>query len=287
MKTNILKSICFAFCFSCMTLVSVAQGIVVNMKNGKNVYYNMSEVDGVSVYGYGEEPGPLPDESVIAVKGVYFKMVRVSGGTFRMGSVAGDSDEQPVHEVALKDYMIGETEVTQELWEAVMGTNPSCFKGNKKPVECVSWDDCQMFISKLNKLTGCNFRLPTEAEWEFAARGGVSGKGLNYSGSKVVGSVAWYSSNSNSTTHDVATKAANELGVYDMSGNVWEWCQDWYDTEYYSSSVVNSPTGPSSGAYRVFRGGSWCLAASLCRSSFRSFNLPSSRFNYLGFRLAL
>ena len=234
-------------------------------------------------YGDLPEPEPEPDENVVTVNGVSFKMVQVKGGTFDMGSTSYD-DEKPVHSVTLSDYAIGETEVTQELWEAVMGTNPSTYKGSKKPVESVSWDDCQRFISKLNELTGRNFRLPTEAEWEFAARGGVESKGYTYSGSNEIDDVAWYWDNSN---HDVATKAANELGIYDMSGNVWEWCQDWYSSTYYSSSPVNNPTGPSTGSIRVIRGGSRDDRATMCRSSVRGFNAPSDSRSSIGLRLAL
>jgi len=223
----------------------------------------------------------------VKVKGVSFKMIALQGGTFQMGSNSGDSGETPVHEVRLNNFSIGQTDVTQELWEAVMGTNPSDFKGNKKPVEKVSWDDCQTFIQKLNQQTGKQFRLPTEAEWEFAARGGSQSKGYTYSGSNTLSDVAWYSGNSGSTTHDVATKSPNELGIYDMSGNVFEWCQDWYGSDYYSNSVVNNPSGPSSGSHRVIRGGSWYCDAIYCRVSCRDSYTPSNSDYDVGFRLAL
>lgn len=221
------------------------------------------------------------------VKGVKFKMVEVDGGVFKMGSESGDDDETPVHEVKLKSFSIGQTEVTQELWETVMGTNSSNWKGLKLPVENVSWNDCQTFITKLNALTGQQFRLPTEAEWEYAARGGSQSKGYTYSGSNSLDEVAWYWSNSDSKTHDVATKSPNELGIYDMSGNVFEWCQDWYGDNYYVSSVIINPTGPSSGSYRVCRGGSWYSAATNCRCAYRSSGTPSISNFKLGFRLAL
>ena len=163
---------------------------------------------------------------MVTIDDVTFKMIRVEGGTFQMGSVDGQDDEKPVHEVTLSSFSIGETEVTQELWEAVMGENPSFFKGSKRPVEEVSWNDCQMFIDKLNELTGKTFRLPTEAEWEFAARGGNQSKGYTYSGSNTLGNVAWFGDASDNGTHDVAMNFPNELGIYDMSGNVYEWCQD-------------------------------------------------------------
>ncbi len=176
--------------------------------------------------------------------------------------------------------MIGETEVTQGLWKAVMGSNPSYFKGDNLPVEDVSWDDCQEFINKLNELTGKTFRLPTEAEWEFAARGGNKSNHTQYAGSSNSGSVAWYGDK----THDVAQKTPNELGLYDMSGNVMEWCQDWYGG--YSSSAQTNPQGPSSGSYRVLRGGSWFNIARDCRVSGRYSYYPSDRYSYFGLRLA-
>ena len=224
------------------------------------------------------------------VNGVSFEMVRVEGGTFRMGATyeqEGDAerDEKPVHSVILSSYYIGKTEVTQALWQAVMGSNPSNFKGADLPVECVSWNDCQEFIQKLNRLTGRNFRLPTEAEWEFACRGGNNSRGYKYSGSNNLGSVAWYDGNSGDKTHPVATKAPNELGIYDMTGNVWEWCGDWYAN--YTSNSQSNPSGPQSGSRRVGRGGSWNYSARYCRSSIRNDYNPTCRVGYLGLRLAL
>ena len=214
------------------------------------------------------------------VKGVSFTMIPVEGGTFQMG----DSDEKPVHRVTLSDYYIGQTEVTQELWKAVMGRNPSDFKGAKNPVNNVSWNDCQKFIKKLNKLTKQNFRLPTEAEWEFAARGGNKSRGYKYSGSDNLGSVAWYKDNSSSAVNPVGSKSPNELGLYDMSGNVWEWCADWYGS-YSSSSQIN-PMGYSSGSGRVIRGGSWSGGATICRVANRGGNTPADSYGNLGLRLA-
>ena len=224
------------------------------------------------------------------VNGVSFEMVPVEGGTFTMGGTAeqgsdADEDEKPTHQVTLSSYMIGKTEVTQELWQAVMGNNPSYFKGSNLPVEQVSWEDCQAFITKLNALTGKNFRLPTEAEWEYAARGGNKSRGFKYSGSNTLSNVAWYGDNSADKTHPVATKAPNELGIYDMSGNVWEWCSDWYGS--YSSSSQYNPTGPNSGSRRVYRGGSWYYYARSCRVSFRNSDNPTYRYDILGLRLAL
>jgi formylglycine-generating enzyme required for sulfatase activity len=226
----------------------------------------------------------------ITVGNVSFTMIRVDGGTFTMGATSEQgsdaySDEKPAHQVTLSPYYIGETEVTQALWEAVMGNNPSNFKGSNNPVEMVSWDDCQLFIRKLNQSTGLSFRLPTEAEWEYAVRGGNKSRGYKYSGSNKLKDVAWYDNNSGSSTHDVKTKQANELGLYDMSGNVWEWCSDWYGS--YDSSSQTNPKGSASGSYRVGRGGSWGFNARYCRVSHRNFITPDFRFNYLGLRLAL
>ena len=219
---------------------------------------------------------------VYTVNGVSFKMIAVKGGTFQMGS---DDGYNAVHQVTLSDYYIGETEVTQELWNAVMGSNPSYFYGNmQRPVETVSWNDCQTFISRLNELTGETFRLPTEAQWEYAARGGYKSKGYTYSGSNAIDDVAWYNYNSDRMTHPVKTKAPNELGIYDMSGNVWEWCSDWYGD--YSSAAQTDPTGPATGYYRVGRGGSWDNDATYCRVAFRGNSTPTNRFSHLGLRLA-
>ena len=252
----------------------------------------------ISTYGYGEGPQPTEnDTQTFTANGVSFVMVAVEGGVFQMGSddSDADSDEKPVHQVKLSSYSIGQTEVTQELWEAVMGSNPSNFKGLKRPVEKVSWNDCQTFITKLNALTGQQFRLPTEAEWEFAARGGVKSQGYKYAGSSTIDDVAWYAVNSynlgsndpNYGTHEVATKQPNELGIFDMSGNVYEWCQDWYSSTYYSSSVINNPAGPDTSSNRVLRGGSWDGYAGSCRVANRGYDTPAGTYRYLGLRLAL
>ena len=224
------------------------------------------------------------------VNGVTFEMVYVEGGTFTMGATAeqGDDaydDEKPAHKVTLSNYAICKFEVTQALWTAVMGNNPSCFKGDNRPVEQVSWIDCQAFVKKLNGLTGKNFRLPTEAEWEYAARGGKKSKGYKYSGSNDIDEVAWNCGNSGNQTHPVGTKKPNELGIYDMSGNVLEWCNDWYGD--YTSTPANNPIGPSSGCFRVYRGGSWRLDAWRCRVSGRNWDGPDDWYFNLGFRLVL
>ena len=226
----------------------------------------------------------------LTVNGIKYSMVWVEGGTFRMGATSEQgsdaySDEKPVHSVTLSGYYIGKTEVTQALWKVVMGSNPSSCKGDNLPVEQVSWNDCQKFIRKLNALTGQNFRLPTEAEWEFACRGGNNSRGYKYSGSNYIDNVAWYDGNSGDKTHPVGTKAPNELGIYDMTGNVWEWCADWYGD--YSSGAQTNPKGPYDGSDRVCRGGGWGSLARLCRSSNRSYSYPTYRDGSLGLRLAL
>lgn len=223
------------------------------------------------------------------VNGVQFTMVEVGGGTFTMGATSEQGsdawdEEKPAHEVTLSDYYIGQTEVTQALWEAVMGSNPSDSKGGNLPVERVSWDDCQVFIQKLNQLTGKQFRLPTEAEWEYAARGGRKSRGYKYAGGNNIDSVAWCDGNSGNETHPVATKQANELGIYDMSGNVLEWCSDWCGD--YTSSSQSDPQGSSSGSFRVIRGGCYYNFARNCRVSYRISNTLDYRCGYLGLRLS-
>ncbi len=224
------------------------------------------------------------------IDGIIDNMVYVEGGTFTMGATSEQGrdawdGEKPKHKVTLSSFIIGKYEVTQALWEAVMGSNPSYFKGDNLPVEQVSWNDCQTFITKLNSLTGLNFRLPTEAEWEYAARGGNKSRGYKYAGSNNIDDVAWHTSNSSSKTHAVGTKQPNELGLYDMSGNVWEWCGDWYGD--YSSSAQTNPTGATSGSDRVYRGGSWYGLARSCRVSNRSYNTPGTSSSNLGLRLVL
>lgn len=249
----------------------------------------------------------------------YDDMVYVEGGTFLMGaqsedanapgydSDAYDDNESPVHSVTVSSFYMGKYEVTQGMWEYVMsysgkaadgtqmsayasdvwlGENPSSTygAGDNYPAYYVSYDDIvDIFLPRLNKITGKTFRLPTDAEWEYAARGGNKSKGYKYSGSNLVDYVAWYDGNSGSATHEVATKQPNELGIYDMSGNVWEWCYDWKGT--YSSAAQNDPAGPDSASYRVKRGGGWLFNAANCRVSYRAGSTPSFRYDNLGFRL--
>ena len=231
-------------------------------------------------------------------------MVYVEGGSFQMGSNDGDSDEKPVHQVTVSSFWIGKYEVTQAEWKEVMGSNPSNWKGDQLPVESVSWYDAVDYCNKRSIKEGltpcysgsgagitCNwnangYRLPTEAEWEYAARGGKHSKGYKYSGSNDIGSVAWYDGNAGNKTHEVGTKAANELGLHDMSGNVWEWCWDWYDSGYYAKSPGSDPRGAGSGSYRGLRGGSWYGLDNYCRVANRSGNNPGNGGSSNGLRLA-
>ena len=272
---------------------------VINMMLGKVSQTAAGDINGDGMVDIADVNGVInimlgktnQEVQTFTVNGVSFKMVAVEGGTFTMGATAEQgndvgSDEKPTHQVTLSSYYIGQTEVTQELWQAVMGSNPSYFADNlQRPVETVSWEDCQTFITKLNELTGKTFRLPTEAEWEYAARGGNKSQGYKYAGSNDIEEVAWWTSNSNTTTHLVATKAPNELGLYDMSGNVWEWCQDWFSN--YRSDAQTNPTGPTSGTHHVTPGGCWSYYAWDCRVSRRNYNTPSLSSYYYGLRLAL
>ena len=252
-------------------------------------YYVRAYATSSAGTAYGETKTFKPNLS-LTVNGVSFEMVYVEGGSFDMGATTEQGSdawdtEKPVHSVTLSDYYIGRCEVTQELWEAVMGRNPSKFKGAQNPVERVSWSDCQEFVSRLNSLTGRTFRLPTEAEWEYAARGGNKSLHYKYSGSGNIDDVAWYRDNSGSKTHAVGTKTANELGIYDMSGNVSELCSDWWGG--YSAGAQTNPQGPSSGSFRVLRGGSWYSYARLCRVSCRDDDDPYYSDNFIGLRLVL
>ncbi|MDR0307458.1 MAG: SUMF1/EgtB/PvdO family nonheme iron enzyme [Chitinispirillales bacterium] len=216
-------------------------------------------------------------------------MISVQGGTFTMGCTGEQrgcgNGEKPVHSVTLGNFQIGKYEVTQRLWTKVMGANPSNFEGDDLPVENVSWNNVQEFIKKLNEQTGKKYRLPTEAEWEYASRGGNKSGGYMYSGSNNINDVAWYDGNNNNQTQPIGTKAPNELGIHDMSGNVWEWVSDWYGD--YNVGAKTNPQGSSSDSFRVIRGGSWSLDARFCRVSNRNPYDPSYRDSILGFRLAV
>lgn len=237
----------------------------------------------------------LDNATLYNVGDVTFKMIDVEGGTFMMGAMDGDvnalDDEFPVHQVTLSNYSIGQTEVTQELWTAVMGSNPSNFSGNFLPVENVSWNDCQEFVARLNEMItlpdGYEFRLPTEAEWEFAARGGNNSQGYLYSGSNNMDEVAWTNDNSGRVSHPVASKKPNELGIYDMSGNLQELCYDWYADRYPADPQVD-PIGPETGDARISRGGCWAwVVPSYNRVTFRDNVLVNEKKSYIGLRLAL
>ncbi|MGL4957258.1 MAG: formylglycine-generating enzyme family protein [Bacteroidales bacterium] len=234
------------------------------------------------------------DSLHFTVNGVPFEMVYVEAGTFTMGCTAEQGkdcgrDENPSHEVTLSPYYIGKFEVTRALWEAVMGENSCDYKGKKYLPNLAknfcSWGECQELIHKLNTLTGKTFSLPTEAQWEYAARGGSRVTASKYAGSNIIDDVACYVNNSSSGTQVVGTKSPNELGIYDMSGNLWEWCSDWYGA--YTSDAKSNPTGANLGRYRVHRGGSWNNSAQSCRVSSRGSNPPSLRYLDIGLRLAL
>ncbi len=262
-----------------------------DLKSSQSAYFRIYKISGnknAVTYvddfqiEYAEE-----DPITFTVNGVSFTMIPVQGGSFMMGSNR-NSNERPVHEVILSDFSIGETEVTQSLWKAVMGTNPSHSSDDlNKPVECVSYGNCQSFIVKLNALTGKQFRLPTEAEWEYAARGGNKSQGYIYAGSNDINEVAWYGGNANNKTHPVASKKSNELGLYDMSGNVMEWCYDWYGD--YNDEVTINPAGPSTGTFRVMRGGCFFghYTPAQCTVSYRSNAAPRFGESHFGFRLAM
>ena len=242
-----------------------------------------------------------PQKIIIPGTEVSFNMIFVEGGTFMMGANDDNNekatdDERPAHEVTLSDYWIGETQVTYELWQALMGKKSirwfEFVKEHNLPVVCICWFDCQKFIERLNEMTSKNFHLPTEAQWEYAARGGIIGKenGERYAGrNDNLEAVAWYYKNSSGMPHPVARLRPNQLGIYDMSGNVMEWCQDWYDSNYYNNSPKYEPKGPSSGLYndRVCRGGSWMDIEKYCRVTKRFHYSGNYTNSNLGLRLAL
>ncbi|MCQ2288578.1 MAG: bifunctional serine/threonine-protein kinase/formylglycine-generating enzyme family protein [Muribaculaceae bacterium] len=287
------------------------EGFMANLKSGKvrvsegetktmgSDASTTTKIDGGATTIIKKPESLLETKRSFTVNGVSFAMIGVQGGTFTMGTTPEQQnpfqDEKPAHQVTLSDYYIGETQVTQKLWKAVMGSNPSVFEGENLPVEGVSWNKCQEFVKKLNEMTGEKFRLPTEAEWEFAARGGIKSQGYRYSGSNNLDEVAWYDDNSGEfkwlgfkdtrQTQPVATKKPNELGLYDMSGNVYEWCQDRYGK--YSDKSQSNPTGPATGSSRVYRGGCWYSKTDFCHLSFRNACEPNVYSPSLGLRLAL
>ncbi len=281
---------------SCASSKKVAQSESGEMSTPANsdVEKTVEKVDTV----VGNVPAPsavkLSERSSFSVKDITFSMVKVKGGSFVMGATPeqlGEAtpEEKPAHKVSLPDYWIGETEVTQALWAAVMDSCPyqielkEEMKGDSLPVSCVSWNDCQQFISKLNALTGKKFRLPTEAEWEFAARGGVESKGYKYSGSNSLTEVARYNVYASVFYYNVASYRPNELGIYDMSGSVAEWCEDWYGA--YTEGEQISPKGPKTGEVRVSRGGGGTMDAPFFRVSSRDGGAPERWFYHVGLRL--
>jgi formylglycine-generating enzyme required for sulfatase activity len=219
------------------------------------------------------------------LNGVSFEMIAVQGGTFKMGSLIGEPNEKPEHSVTVNNFYIGKHEVTQAIWEAIMGENPSSFKGVNLPVENISWIDIQRFMQKINEKTGKIYRLPTEAEWEYAAKGGKKSQGFKYAGSNDIDDVAWCNINSGKTTHPVGEKKSNELSLYDMSGNVWEWCSDVF-ANYTNKSQLN-PVGSLNGSSRINRGGSWMSIDKDCRTICRNNDTQSIHFRIIGFRLLL
>ena len=229
------------------------------------------------------------EEKVFTLGEMQFTMVEVVGGSFIMGNTEDGDDtepnERPTRKVTLSNYWIGKTEVTQQLWQTVMGNNPSYFKGPDLPVDNVSWNDCQQFIKRLNERTGQRFRLPTEAEWEYAARGGTRTNHYLYSGGNDATDVGWVWANAKEKTHAVGKRRDNELGIYDMTGNVWEWCQDWYG--YYPTTAQHNPKGARAGRYKVNRGGAWCFEKKAARNVARFANKPDGRYKSVGLRLAM
>ena len=232
-------------------------------------------------------PGPKKTRFIDLGGGVKMEFVSIPPGSFLMGSEKGRPDERPVTKVTItKAFHLGKYEVTQEQWQAVMGNNPSFYKGANLPVEQVNWNDCQSFVAKLkDKVSGGEFSLPTEAQWEYACRAGTSTEYSFGDGDANLGEYAWFTGNSNRQTHPVGEKKANPWGLYDIHGNVWEWCQDWYGP--YASAEVSDPTGASSGSSRVIRGGSWSHSSRDLWSSFRLKFAPDFRFRSIGVRVVL
>lgn len=285
---------------SCIDIAKTLLNVGGGMSSTSSTSYSHSSSNsyGSSSGGYGRN-----QDFIETAWGINMKMIWVEGGDFLMGCTseqggACESDEQNVRRVTVDGYYIGMLEVTQSQWEKVVGTSISQQRnkansswslygvGPDYPMYYVSWDEAMEFCRLLSNKTGRTYTLPTEAQWEYAARGGNKNEGAKYAGSNMIDAVAWYTDNSGSSTHIVGSKRANALGIYDMSGNVWEWCKDWYANSYVSYDT-NNPVGPSSGSYRVYRGGSWSNGASRCRVADRSYNSPGYRRDHLGFRVVL
>ncbi|MCL2291024.1 MAG: SUMF1/EgtB/PvdO family nonheme iron enzyme [Bacteroidetes bacterium] len=261
----------------CSTVTTFSEGLIT------------AHAEGTAIITATTKDGKYMKTCTVTVINAEPELIRVEGEPFTMGCTEEQGDdcrdrEFPRHQVTLNSFYIAKYTVTQKQWEAVMGANPSEYRGEDLPVVGVSWGDVQLFIVKLNTLTGKNYRLPTEAEWEYAARGGNQSKRYKYSGSNNLNEVAWYYDNSSDQVHPVGNKKPNELGIYDMSGNVFEWCSDWY-SDYTNTPQVN-PTGPAVGTDRILRGGCNSSLARNCRVAFRSYTTPSARLTNVGFRLA-
>ena len=274
------------------TLINMMLGLAPQGTSGDVTGDGVVDIDDVNaVINIMLGLSPSGDENTFTVGGVSFKMVPVKGGTFTMGATPeqegeAQQNEYPAHQVTLSDYLIGETEVTQALWQAVMGSNPSYYNTNlNNPVERICFDDCKTFISKLNEMTGKNFRLPTEAEWEYAARGGNKSKGYKFAGDNNLGLVGWYYDNSGSKTHPVGSLLPNELGLYDMSGNVGEYCED--DISSYSDEAQTNPLYVYDSFLKVYRGGSSFHTATTCRVTFRAGRVHDGTSTMIGLRLAM
>jgi len=264
----------FGFLLLMFTLPSIAQNHTANTRRNPNERYDTLSASQIQVFSL-----------------MLDNMVFVDGGSFYMGKDdpkgTTGRDNQPRHLVNVDPFFIARFEVTQLEWETVMGYNPSFFKGEYLPVENVSWNDCSRFIEKINSMTGMDFRLPTEAEWEYAARGGKYSLDYLFAGGDFVKAVAWYKTNSGNSTHEVGEKRPNELGIFDMSGNVAEWCEDFYDHNYYNISSSDNPAGPVDGVNKVNRGGSWLMEESYQHVVNRNLGSPSERTPSVGFRLAM
>lgn len=284
------------FSFDCEDEWLEATSVVEGLKVMVSRNYKMSGRCGRIILHVGNTDKEISINQEASAWFESFEMVKVDGGTFFMGAQKNDANgqnydanayaiESPVHQVTVGGFSIGKFEVTQEQWEAAMGNNPSTIVGTQNPVENVTWEEVQAFIAVLNQASGLKYRLPTEAEWEFAAKGGNKSNGYLYSGYSVIGACAWYYSNSNSTTHEVGMKEANELGIFDMTGNVREWCGDWF--EYYTSISAENPQVPYSGNMKINRGGSWTTPYVNCRNSYRHTDYPNEAAQDLGFRIVL
>ena len=310
-KISVLILLAFSFMMFAESAFAQAKKVAVYVEGGisnddKSIIAGLMDGARIANGGQSNNSGQTTIQSgrdfVETTAGLNMKMVWVEGGEFLMGGTSeqgssASDDEQVIRRIRLDSYYIGECEITQEQWAKVMGTSiqqqagkagQSSYRGigPDYPMYYVSWEEAQAFCQELSRMTGRTYCLPTEAQWEYAARGGKKADGSKYSGSWSIDVVAWYNDNSGSSTHPVKNKRANSLGLYDMSGNVREWCSDWYGS-VYNVNETNNPTGPSAGSYRVLRGGSWNGNAQCCRVSYRDLNSPGYRHYYIGFRVVV